>query len=77
VADLMIEQDAILVPTRYIIERLLEFGREYGLPDYAYRKAVNVAEIHHDALKLAIEKGVPIWAPTSPRRAKAAARRGA
>jgi len=60
VADLMIEQNAILVPTRYIIERLLEFGREYGLPDYAYRKAVNVAEIHHDALKLAIEKGVPI-----------------
>lgn len=59
-ADLMIQKDAVLVPTRFIIERLIEFGREHGLPDYAYRKAVVVADIHKNALRLAVEKGVRI-----------------
>jgi imidazolonepropionase-like amidohydrolase len=60
VADLMIERDALLVPTRFIIERLIDFGRDHGLPDYAYRKAMVVADIHKSALRLAVEKGVRI-----------------
>lgn len=60
VADLMIEKEALLVPTRFIIERLVEFGRDHGLPDYAYRKAMVVADIHKGALRLAVEKGVRI-----------------
>ncbi len=59
-ADLMIEKDALLVPTRFIIERLIEFGRDHGLPDYAFRKAMVVADIHKKALRLAVEKGVRI-----------------
>lgn len=59
-ADLMIEKDAVLIPTRFIIERLVEFGREHGLPDYAYRKAVVVADIHKAAVELAVDKGVRI-----------------
>src|SRR5439155_813927 len=45
-ADLMLQRDAILVPTRFIIDRLVRFGKEAGIADYAYRKAVAVNEQH-------------------------------
>lgn len=64
VADRMIETDTILVPTRFIIERLPILGREHGLPEYAYRKAVAVAGQHKEALELAVSKGVRIAAGT-------------
>jgi imidazolonepropionase-like amidohydrolase len=59
-ADLMIKANAILVPTRYIVDRLVEFGRDYGLPDYAFAKITALADQHKAALQLAIEKGVTI-----------------
>src|SRR5437899_809264 len=59
-ADLMLQRDAILVPTRFIIDRLVRFGKEAGIADYAYRKAVAVNEQHQKALRLAIRKGVRI-----------------
>src|SRR5262249_25140008 len=49
---------AILVPTRFIVERLLR--RIDELPDYVAEKVRMVADIHLEALKLAIAKGVPI-----------------
>lgn len=58
--DLMIEHDAVLVPTRYIVERLVEFGRDHGLPDYAFRKITALADQHKAALQLAVAKKVPI-----------------
>src|SRR5256712_2965048 len=57
-ADLMRERDAILVPTRFIIERLVRVGKEAGIAEYAYRKAVAINEQHQKALRIAIRKGV-------------------
>lgn len=59
-ADLMIEKGAILVPTRLILESLVAFAEEAGVPDYAQRKARFVAESHGKALRTAIRKGVRI-----------------
>ncbi|MDJ0962258.1 MAG: amidohydrolase family protein [Acidimicrobiia bacterium] len=57
-AELMLEHDAILVPTRFILEQLL--GMEAAIQPYAYRKAVMVADHHAMALKTAIAAGVKI-----------------
>ena len=57
-ADLMRERDAILVPTRFIIERLVRVGKEAGIAEYAFRKAVAINEQHQKALRIAIRKGV-------------------
>lgn len=59
-ADAMLENNAVLVPTRFIVDRLVEFGREHGLPDYAFQKITGLADQHGDALRLAIAKGVTI-----------------
>jgi len=59
-ADLLIQRDAILVPTRYIIERLVGLGKSLGVPDYAYRKVVALADEHKKSLQLAVRKGVRI-----------------
>jgi len=57
-ADLMLERDAILVPTRFIIDRLVRVGKEAGIAEYAYRKAVAINEQHQKALRIALRKGV-------------------
>jgi imidazolonepropionase-like amidohydrolase len=57
-AATMVEADAILVPTRYILAELLD--RQGDIPAYAYRKALMVAEHHEMALKTAIAAGVRI-----------------
>lgn len=59
-ADAMRECDAILVPTRLIVEELLAHGKDGGIPDYAYAKATAIAEQHADAIALAHERGVRI-----------------
>jgi imidazolonepropionase-like amidohydrolase len=60
VADMMLELDATLVPTRYVVDTFLSQGKEMGLPDYAYRKVVALADRHLEALQIAIDKGVRI-----------------
>lgn len=55
-ADAMVECDAILVPTRFVINELLQM--EDSLPPYAYRKGVMVAEHHDFAMKAAVAAGV-------------------
>jgi imidazolonepropionase-like amidohydrolase len=57
-ADLMLERGAMLVPTRYVIGSLLE--QQDAMPAYAYRKLVATADVHRQALKLAVAKGVRI-----------------
>lgn len=58
--DMMIEQGAIFVPTRFVVEALLP--QLDMLPPYAYEKGVMVSEAHSASLKLAIAKGVKIAA---------------
>ncbi|HYS72369.1 MAG TPA: amidohydrolase family protein, partial [Thermoplasmata archaeon] len=50
----------VLVPTRYIIERLIKEGPKFGVPDYAYRKVVAFGDQHKRSLQLAVRKGVRI-----------------
>jgi imidazolonepropionase-like amidohydrolase len=57
-ARLMIEQDAILVPTRFIVAQLVEM--EAVLPRYAYEKGLAIADRHAEALKIAVASGVRI-----------------
>lgn len=57
-AEAMVEAGAILVPTRLVIDELLQM--EDRLPPYAYRKAVMVAEHHAQAMKIAVAAGVRI-----------------
>lgn len=59
-ADLMIEKGAILIPTRYAIEKLLQNVDKEDLPDYVVEKITAMGDQHMDALKIAIRKGVKI-----------------
>ncbi len=57
-AEAMVAADAILVPTRFVIDELL--GQADILPAYAYRKGQMVAEHHEQAMKIAVAAGVKI-----------------
>lgn len=57
-ADLMLEKDAIFVPTRFVVDQLL--GQADRLPRYAYEKGLMVADAQSQAMKLAVAKGVRI-----------------
>jgi imidazolonepropionase-like amidohydrolase len=75
-ADAMRECGALLVPTRTIVEEFLEYGTQAGLPEYARRKLVAIADRHAEAMTLAHERGVRIAlgtdiagsGPTTPAR---------
>jgi imidazolonepropionase-like amidohydrolase len=54
----MLETGAVLVPTRFVVERLLAMKDE--LPDYVDRKVRALAERHAQSLELAVRSGVPI-----------------
>ena len=57
-AEMMIDQGAILVPTRFVVAALLDM--EDILPAYAYRKGIMIADRHEMAMKIAIKAGVTI-----------------
>lgn len=57
-AQMMVDSGAILVPTRFVIDALLQM--EDALPAYAYRKGLMVADHHAMALKIAVAVGVKI-----------------
>jgi imidazolonepropionase-like amidohydrolase len=61
-AELMVEQGAVLVPTRFVVEHLL--GMRAGLPDYAFRKLSALAARHAEAMTIAVHYGVKIAAGT-------------
>ncbi len=63
-ADLFLEKKAILVPTRFIIDRLAKSAQAMGAPDYILRKIVPVVGRHEEALRLAVRKGLRIAAGT-------------
>jgi len=59
-ADLMLRKGAILIPTRFIDERLLKYGQQTGLPDVSYKKLVACSDSHKQAVRLAVKKGVKV-----------------
>jgi imidazolonepropionase-like amidohydrolase len=59
-ADLLLQKKAILVPTRFIIDRLAKSAAAMGSPEYILRKIVPVVGRHEEALRLAVRKGVRI-----------------
>lgn len=58
--DLLLENDAYLVPTLVTYERLKEDGAHFGLPKASQDKVDDVLYAGLDALKLATESGVNI-----------------
>ena len=56
--DAMAESGTILVPTRSIIEDILKHLAD--VPPYAAAKMTAIAQIHADAVRLAIERGVTV-----------------
>jgi imidazolonepropionase-like amidohydrolase len=75
-AQAMVESDALLVPTRLIVEEFLAYGTAAGLPDYAKQKLLAVADRHAEAIGIAHDHGVRIAVgtdvggsgPTTPAR---------
>ena len=59
-ADAMIENDAILVPTRWILEYLMAEGEKKGMPEYARVKGQVASQYHANAVATAVDKGVKI-----------------
>jgi imidazolonepropionase-like amidohydrolase len=59
-ADAMIESEAILVPTRWILEYLMAEGEKKGVPEYARIKGEAASRNHAAALAIAVQKGVKI-----------------
>ncbi len=60
VAELMRQKNAMLVPTRLISTQLVAKGKESGLPDHMVEKARKILHQHGEALRLAIQRKVPI-----------------
>jgi imidazolonepropionase-like amidohydrolase len=58
VVALMLEKDIILVPTMWVTRQLMSMPDE--MPDYAYRKLSELAEIQKEGLARAIAAGVRI-----------------
>jgi len=58
--DLLLETDAVLVPTFAIVHRVVEHGEEYGVPEYAMEKIARVYDSHIESIRTAYESGVTI-----------------
>lgn len=58
--DLLVETDAVLVPTFAIVHRVVEHGEEHGVPEYAMEKIGRVYESHIESIRTAYESGVTI-----------------
>jgi len=59
-ADQMVEQGTVLIPTRQIIEESMAMLDSPAIPEFAKEKMRVTAKHHAEALKLAIRKGVTI-----------------
>ena len=57
-AKMMVDQGAILVPTRWVVAALLTM--EDILPPYVWKKALMIGDRHEMALKIAVANGVTI-----------------
>ena len=60
IADIMVKKNAIVVPTRFIIDQLLKFSQKSQIPDFALKKLQALSDIHFESIKTCIRKGVII-----------------
>lgn len=59
-AEAMKDHGAILVATRFVKVRMYQHGKQNGMADYAWRKLLDTAERHRQAIELAIRAGVTV-----------------
>jgi imidazolonepropionase-like amidohydrolase len=58
--DLLLEKDAVVVPTFAIVDAIVNFGRAAGVPEYALKKAEESHKAHLESIRRAFEAGVKI-----------------
>ena len=58
--DLLLEKDAVVVPTFAIVDAIVNFGRAAGVPEYAMKKAEESHKAHLESIRRAFEAGVKI-----------------
>jgi len=58
--ELMLEKDAVVIPTLSIVERLVTKGKEHNVPEYGIRKSNIAYEAHLKTIRKAKKAGVKI-----------------
>ncbi|MGJ8455244.1 amidohydrolase family protein [Pseudothermotoga sp. U03pept] len=58
--DLAKEKDAIVVPTLSIVEHIMRYGKQIGIPEWGLQKCEQVYKIHIENIKLAYKSGVKL-----------------
>jgi imidazolonepropionase-like amidohydrolase len=58
--ELMLETDAVFVPTMWALREIVDRGEEFGVPEYGLRKAGEFADEHAASVRRCYEAGVPI-----------------
>lgn len=61
---MMLDQQAVLVPTLAIVHRIIKEGHKYGVPEFGIRKAQSVYQEHIEHMITAHKAGVVIAAGT-------------
>ena len=56
--ELMKEKGAFIVPTLLILDEIIEFGEEQGIPDYSIQKAIEMSGLREKAMRKAYQEGV-------------------
>ena len=57
---MLLEKDAVVVPTFAIVDAIVNFGRAAGVPKYAVKKAKESHKAHLESIRKAFEAGVKI-----------------
>ncbi|PUA33498.1 MAG: amidohydrolase [Zestosphaera tikiterensis] len=60
VSELAIDNDVVIVPTLSIVHKLMEIGREVGIPEWGLRKSEEVYDAHIANVRKAKKLGVKI-----------------
>jgi imidazolonepropionase-like amidohydrolase len=59
-ARMMVDSGRYLVPTFFVLRRMVEHGAEFGTPEWVLRKAREVIKVRDQTFQLALRHGVPI-----------------
>ncbi|KIL48230.1 metal-dependent hydrolase family protein [Jeotgalibacillus soli] len=62
--EMMLKQDAYLVPTFSIVKRIVNEGHKFGVPEFGLKKARMYYEIHKENVQRAYKAGVKIAGAT-------------
>jgi len=62
--DLLLEKNAVVVPTFAIVDAIVKYGRVAGVREYAMRKAEESHKAHIESIRNAFDAGVKIAAGT-------------